>query len=290
VPDVEPVALADRDVPSSAIPANALRAVLTAAAASAGIPDRAERDRPDALLLGERRTSTGPEAAAAEESLHLDLVRAAVARGARSLVFSPHPSAPPAPTFRLAALAAELGATFEATAAPTPAEVLIERLHPRTVVGQSGTGLATASTVLGVEACAVGAVDGARALSRFDHPDRVPLALSHAMHARAAVDGADVTLSGREPADMQALVDALGHAMRPSLPARGGAARRGELLAARPDLAPFFEGAPSSAARAARGHQARRLARGALRRLDRLRPAAVDEWIATVRAATLRLD
>ncbi|NED78754.1 hypothetical protein G3I76_01400, partial [Streptomyces sp. SID11233] len=93
VPGLEPLLLSEFGVRREVVDAEAFVRVLAEVAEESpelpGLPST----RP-ALLLGQYLSALGILTAEEEETLHADMVRGAVARGHRSLVFKPHPTAP----------------------------------------------------------------------------------------------------------------------------------------------------------------------------------------------------
>ena len=236
-----PVLLSEHGVPAERIDTDAFR---TAVAMFDGSGSAAEADAgdPEYILLGQYLAQLDILSDAEEHGLHEDMVRVAHALGAKRAAFKPHPSAPPTHAAELIGFAETVGLTLSIIDDTVPVEVLFDRWSPRGVIGCFSTGLATATTIYGLESYSTGTEAVARRLPRFQDSNRVPLALIHALLARASVspDGA-VRVERPHPMDLQRLVNELSAAMQP----QSYSVRDGDLgaraLSADPQLAAFFE-------------------------------------------------
>ncbi|MFD9572763.1 polysialyltransferase family glycosyltransferase [Streptomyces sp. NPDC059982] len=234
VPGLEPLLLTEFGVPAEPVPGPAFRKVL---AELSGLPDDCgytppEPPEPPALLLGQYLSALELMTPAQEEELHVAMVRGAVARGHRELVFKPHPSAPAAYSRGAEAEAARLGARLTVLDAPVLAETLYERLRPALVAGCFSTGLLTARTLYGIPVARTGTGPLLARLAPYQNSNRIPLTLVDALVPELAPqDGPGPGGPGTDgpgpegPADLTGLVTAVGFTMQPRILAgRRGAA------------------------------------------------------------------
>ncbi|MEU5436654.1 alpha-2,8-polysialyltransferase family protein [Streptomyces sp. NPDC020719] len=205
VPGLEPLLLGEFDTPAEVIPTAAFTKVVNELAAESG-----ELDVPEgaALLLGQYLAALSILTEAEEEELHLSMLKGAAGRGHRRIVFKPHPSAPPAWSHSLRAEAAKLDVELTVLESPLLAEVLYERIGPELVVGCFSTALLTASAFYGIPAARTGTELLLDRLTPYQNSNRVPVTL---------VDALLPPLTGpapEPPADLAALVSAVGYAMQ----------------------------------------------------------------------------
>ncbi|MFD3872486.1 polysialyltransferase family glycosyltransferase [Streptomyces sp. NPDC058623] len=229
VPGLEPLLLTEFGVPAEVVPAAAVLKVLAEVAEHADLAEPAtayEGPRPaadgegPALLLGQYLSALELMSPAQEEELHVDMVRGAVARGHRDLVFKPHPSAPAAYSRGAEAEAERLGARLTVLDAPMLAETLYQQLRPALVVGCFSTGLLTARALYGIPVARTGTGDVLARLSPYQNSNRIPLTLVDALvpdlaTGTPAAGAADT--EEPEPADLSALVTAVGFTMQPKV-------------------------------------------------------------------------
>lgn len=229
LPGLEPLLLAEYDVPSRPLPTAALLKVYGELAEAA--PGFTSPEGAALLLLPE----PGALPAADEAELGLRMVRGAVALGHTRLVLQPHPRAPAFSAGALRAEAARLGAgltvpAFEVPGAPVPAEVLFERLRPALVVGCSSTALLTASVFYGLPVARTGTSTLLERLAPYENPARIPVTVIDALLPDLADTAAvrEQSPPGRETVAgaLGGLLEAVGFAMRPRV---------------RPDLRPAAE-------------------------------------------------
>lgn len=208
VPDLEPLLLAEFGAVAEAVPTEAFTKVVEELAGPA-----AAQEGP-ALLLGQYLAALSLITAEEEGELHLRMVRGAVARGHRRLVFKPHPTAPDAWSRALVREAEALGAELTVLDRPVLAEVLYRELRPALVVGCFSTALLTASAFYGIETARVGTRTLLARLSPYQNSNRVPLALVDAL-VPALEDGDETTpLTTPQLTD---LIAAVGFAMQPKV-------------------------------------------------------------------------
>ncbi|MFJ4711021.1 polysialyltransferase family glycosyltransferase [Streptomyces sp. NPDC088785] len=222
VPGLRPVLLGEFDVPPEIVPAENFLKVLGALAGASGevpaVPEGA------ALLLGQYLSALGILTPDEETRLHVRMMRGAVARGHRTLVFKPHPMAPADDEPALAAEAERLGVDLTVVGEPVLAEVLFDRARPALVVGCFSTALFTASAFYGLPVARIGTGTLLDRLAPFQNSNRIPLVLADALLP---------DLEAAHPADplpperLAGLVDAVSFAMQPQvLPALRPAAER----------------------------------------------------------------
>ena len=179
VPGLVPLLLTEFDVPARTVPSSAFLKVLgqvtDAVPALPVLPDDS------ALLLGQYLSALGILSAREEEDLHVRMLRGAVARGHRSVVFKPHPTAPARHSRLLEAEAERLGAGLTVLDTPVLAEVLFEKARPALVVGCFSTALFTASAFYGLPVARIGTAQLLDRLTPFQNSNRVPVVLADAL-------------------------------------------------------------------------------------------------------------
>lgn len=213
VPGLRPLLLGEFGVPAQVIPAEPFVKVLGELAEDAGelpqLPDNA------ALLLGQYLSALGILTPEQEEELHVRMLRGAVARGHRTVVFKPHPSAPPRIGGALEEAARESGAELIVLDVPVLAETLFARMRPALVVSCFSTALFTASALYGLPVARAGTRTLLERLTPYQNSNRVPAVLTDAVTPDLEDDGPG---EAPLPADqVPALVEAVGYAMQPRL-------------------------------------------------------------------------
>ncbi|MFF4317312.1 polysialyltransferase family glycosyltransferase [Streptomyces sp. NPDC001568] len=226
VPGLAPLLLTEFGVPAEVVPATAVLKVLAELAELAepaeprgGRGPAADGGGP-ALLLGQYLSALELLTPAQEEELHVDMVRGAFARGHRDLVFKPHPSAPATYSRGAEAEAARLGARLTVLDAPVLAETLYQQLRPALVVGCFSTGLLTARALYGIPVARTGTGEVLARLSPYQNSNRIPLTLVDALVPDLATGAAAPGAAGSAqpaPADLSALVTAVGFTMQPKV-------------------------------------------------------------------------
>jgi hypothetical protein len=213
VAGLTPMLLTEFDVPAEVVPADAFLKVMGDLTGAAGdlpaVPDDS------ALLLGQYLSALNILTPAEEEELHLRMLRGAVERGHRSVVFKPHPTAPAGYSLALQAEADRLGVDLVVVDTPVLAEVLYAKTRPALVVGCFSTALFTASVFYDLPVARIGTGMLLDRLAPFQNSNRVPVALAHALLP-------DLESPGREapglPSELlPGLVTAMGFAMQPQV-------------------------------------------------------------------------
>jgi hypothetical protein len=169
------------------------------------LPDNA------ALLLGQYLSALDILSPVEEEDLHVRMLKGAVAKGHRSIVFKPHPSAPARFSRALEAEAEKLGVDLTVLDTPVLAEVLFEKARPALVVGCFSTALFTASALYDLPAARIGTELLLERLTPYQNSNRVPVVLADAVLADLEERKGEEAV----PADtLNALVTALSFTMQ----------------------------------------------------------------------------
>ncbi|MFD0371912.1 alpha-2,8-polysialyltransferase family protein [Streptomyces sp. NPDC127114] len=211
VPGLAPLLLAEFGAAPETVPTEAFTKVVEELSGPEATDPGAERG--PALLLGQYLAALSLLTAEEEGELHLRMVRGAVARGHRRLVFKPHPTAPDAWSKALVREAETLGAELTVEDRPVLAEVLYRELRPALVVGCFSTALFTASAFYGIETAKVGTRPLLARLSPYQNSNRVPVVLVDSLVPDLEEPG--------QPAlglpELTGLVAAVGFAMQPKI-------------------------------------------------------------------------
>ncbi|MFJ9147995.1 alpha-2,8-polysialyltransferase family protein [Streptomyces sp. NPDC102270] len=173
-----PMLLTEFGVPPVVVPTSAfLKAMgeLTAVEELPPLPDDA------ALLLGQYLSALDILSPEEEEALHIRMLKGAVAKGHRAVVFKPHPSAPARFSRALEAEAEQLGVDLTVLDTPVLAEVLFEKARPALVVGCFSTALFTASALYDLPAARIGTELLLERLTPYQNSNRVPVVLADAV-------------------------------------------------------------------------------------------------------------
>ncbi|MGW7053757.1 alpha-2,8-polysialyltransferase family protein [Streptomyces sp. NPDC054887] len=212
VPGLTPLLLGEFDVPPEVVPTEAFMKVLSELADA---EDGLDVPAGAALLLGQYLSALNILTAEEEEDLHVRMLRGAVGRGHRQVVFKPHPTAPARWSRVLEREARELGVELTVLESPVLAEVLYQRFRPALVVGCFSTALMTASTFYGVPVVRTGTDVLLERLSPYQNSNRVPVTIVDALLPALAGD------DGRaEPVSLPyltGLLRAVGFAMQPRI-------------------------------------------------------------------------
>ncbi|MER5429686.1 polysialyltransferase family glycosyltransferase [Streptomyces sp. NPDC002588] len=232
VPGLVPLLLTEFEVPARTVPSSAFLKVLGQIGDAAGelppLPDNS------ALLLGQYLSALDIMSAKEEEELHVRMMRGAVARGHRAVVFKPHPSAPARYSRLLEAEAEKLGVELTVLDTPVLAEVLFEKARPALVVGCFSTALFTASAFYELPVARIGTQPLLERLTPYQNSNRVPVVLADALLPDLELDPTKPTKPGKPakpgkpgkpgkreeiiPADtLTGLVSAVGFVMQPQI-------------------------------------------------------------------------
>ncbi|KUO21656.1 alpha-2,8-polysialyltransferase family protein [Streptomyces dysideae] len=211
VPGLTPMLLTEFDVPAHVVPTPAFRKVLSGL--TDAVPDLPALPGDAALLLGQYLSALNILSAAEEEDLHVRMMRGAVSRGHRTIVFKPHPTAPARFSRALETEAEKLGVDLTVLDTPVLAEVLFEKAPPALVVGCFSTALFTASAFYGLPVARIGTEPLLDRLTPYQNSNRIPAVLVDALLPDLEGKGDDAvpvhTLNG--------LVTAVGFIMQPQM-------------------------------------------------------------------------
>ncbi|MFD5909250.1 alpha-2,8-polysialyltransferase family protein [Streptomyces massasporeus] len=212
VPGLTPMLLTEFGVPAHLVPAPAFLKVLGEVTET--VPDLPDVPGDSALLLGQYLSALNILSPEEEEDLHVRMMRGAVARGHRTVVFKPHPTAPARYSRALETEAEKLGVDLTVLDTPVLAEVLFDRARPALVVGCFSTALFTASAFYDLPVARIGTELLLERLTPYQNSNRVPATLADAL-----LPGLD---SGKDgdvlPAELlSGLLTALGFTMQPQI-------------------------------------------------------------------------
>ncbi|MEV2212813.1 alpha-2,8-polysialyltransferase family protein [Streptomyces sp. NPDC050997] len=212
VPGLTPMLLTEFDVPAHVVPTAAFLKVMGELTAS--VDDLPVLPEDAALLLGQYLSALDILSPAEEEDLHVRMMRGAVRRGHRSVVFKPHPTAPARYSRALETEAEKLGVDLTVLDTPVLAEVLFEKARPALVVGCFSTALFTASAFYDLPVTRIGTEPLLDRLTPYQNSNRVPALLADAV----LPDLEDGEGEDAIPADeLGGLVTAVGFSMQPQI-------------------------------------------------------------------------
>jgi hypothetical protein len=212
VPGLTPMLLTEFGVPAHLVPTPAFLKVLGEVTET--VPELPSLPGDSALLLGQYLSALNILSPEEEEDLHVRMMRGAVARGHRTVVFKPHPTAPARYSRALETEAEKLGVDLTVLDTPVLAEVLFDRTRPALVVGCFSTALFTASAFYDLPVARIGTELLLERLTPYQNSNRVPTALADALlpDLENGQDGDD--LPGER---LSALVTTLGFTMQPQI-------------------------------------------------------------------------
>ncbi|MFF9017787.1 alpha-2,8-polysialyltransferase family protein [Streptomyces sp. NPDC014870] len=214
VPGLAPLLLGEFGPEAEVVPAEAFTKVIAELAGPSA--PAGDEDGP-ALLLGQYLAALSLLTPAEEEELHVRMVKGAVARGHRRLVFKPHPTAPDAWTRRLAQEAEALGAELTVLDRPVLAEVVYREKRPALVVGCFSTALMTARVFYGIPVARVGTGMLLERLTPYQNSNRVPATLVDALVEDLEADAEQTPAPAPDAEALAGLVAAVGFAMQPKI-------------------------------------------------------------------------
>jgi len=210
VPGLTPLLLTEFDVAPQTVPTDAFTKVLAELSDASGsleVPDGA------ALLLGQYLSALGILTPEEEEELHVRMVRGAVERGHREIVFKPHPSAPARWSRLLEREAEKLDISLTVLDSPVLAEVLYQRMRPALVVGCFSTALLTAATFYGLPTARTGTGLLLERLSPYQNSNRMPVTIVDALVPDLG-DRSEHPRAYATAESIEGLVTAVGYAMQ----------------------------------------------------------------------------
>ncbi|MER7570589.1 alpha-2,8-polysialyltransferase family protein [Streptomyces sp. NPDC126514] len=212
VPGLTPLLLTEFDVPAEVVPGTAFLKVMGELAGAVEelpvLPDNS------ALLLGQYLSALNILTPQAEEELHVRMMRGAVERGHRAIVFKPHPTAPARYSRALETEAEKLGVELTVLDAPVLAEVLFEKSRPGLVVGCFSTALFTASAFYDLPVARIGTEPLLDRLTPYQNSNRIPAVLADAVLPDLENRTGEETVPAQT---LGALVTAIGFTMQPQI-------------------------------------------------------------------------
>ncbi|MGW0612908.1 alpha-2,8-polysialyltransferase family protein [Streptomyces sp. NPDC002788] len=212
VPGLTPMLLTEFDVPARLVPTPAFLKVLGEVTET--VPELPDLPGESALLLGQYLSALNILSPEEEEDLHVRMMRGAVARGHRTVVFKPHPTAPARYSRALETEAEKLGVHLTVLDTPVLAEVMFDRTRPALVVGCFSTALFTASAFYDLPVARIGTELLLERLTPYQNSNRIPTTLADALLPDLE--------SGRDRDELPAerlsdLVTAVGFTMQPQI-------------------------------------------------------------------------
>ncbi|MFD5631742.1 MULTISPECIES: alpha-2,8-polysialyltransferase family protein [unclassified Streptomyces] len=212
VPGLTPLLLTEFDVPAEIVPSDAFLKVLSGLGGA--VPELPALPDNSALLLGQYLSALNILSPDEEEDLHVRMMRGAVDRGHRAIVFKPHPTAPARYSRALETEAGKLGVDLTVLDTPVLAEVLFEKTRPALVVGCFSTALFTASVLYDLPVARIGTEPILDRLTPYQNSNRVPVALADALLPDLEGKKGNDTLPDDQ---LTGLVIALGFTMQPQI-------------------------------------------------------------------------
>ncbi len=212
VPGLTPMLLTEFGVPARLVPSPAFLKVLGEVTET--VPELPDLPGDSALLLGQYLSALNILSPEEEEDLHVRMMRGAVARGHRTVVFKPHPTAPARYSRALETEAEKLGVDLTVLDTPVLAEVLFDRTRPALVVGCFSTALFTASAFYDLPAARIGTELLLERLTPYQNSNRVPTTLADALLPDLEGDESGDVLPTERLSD---LVTAVGFTMQPQI-------------------------------------------------------------------------
>ncbi|MFF4273152.1 alpha-2,8-polysialyltransferase family protein [Streptomyces sp. NPDC001536] len=237
VPGLTPMLLTEFDVPAQVVPTGAFLKVLSELGAA--VPELPVLPENSALLLGQYLSALNILSAKEEEDLHVRMMRGAVERGHRSIVFKPHPTAPARFSRVLETEAGKLGVDLTVLDTPVLAEVLFEKARPGLVVGCFSTALFTASVFYDLPVARIGTEPLLDRLTPYQNSNRVPTVLADAVLPDLEQRGGEDPLPSDE---LNGLVTAVGFTQQDRIyPGRREAAEKYLAKQLRPRTQRYFK-------------------------------------------------
>ncbi|MGW1197307.1 polysialyltransferase family glycosyltransferase [Streptomyces sp. NPDC002536] len=220
VPGLKPLLLTEFGVEPETVPGEVFAKVLAELADAAGLPDDAPEGA--ALLLGQYLSALDILTPEEEERLHVRMLRGAVRRGHRTVIFKPHPSAPARWSRLLEEEADRLGARLTVLDVPVLAEAVYQRLRPALVVACFSTALITARTFYGLPVARSGTEMLLERLTPYQNSNRVPVTVVDALlpdvdDETAAQDETFRDKTVPDAGDLNGLLAAVGYSMQPQI-------------------------------------------------------------------------
>ncbi|MEZ0073101.1 alpha-2,8-polysialyltransferase family protein [Planotetraspora sp. GP83] len=205
VPGLAPLLLSEYGVPAEALSGSSFTTVVRQVSVGDSVPGA------KAMILGQYLSSLGILTPQEEAGLHERMLRALAARGHRTVLFKAHPAAGRRHARELRPVADELGVELVVARETTPAEVCFAVNRPELVVGCFSTALVTARRFFGIPVATIGGDTVLERLSPYENSNRIPATIADASLPRLEADG---SITEPPPADVSALVSAVGYCMQ----------------------------------------------------------------------------
>lgn len=220
VPGLSPNLLAEYGAPAEPVAGEAFLKVVAEVGAEVEpiLMRHGEIGGNSALIVGQYYSELGILPPDAEERIHLEMLRGAVARGHTTVLFKPHPHSPPQFFETLKAESARIGARLVIIDDPVPAEVWCGRVRPSLIVGICSTAMMTAARYFGTPAATLGVIRLLRQLTPYENSNRMPATIIDACLPRLCPDGSLVPPAiapGDVRSELVPLVGAVAYCMRP---------------------------------------------------------------------------
>jgi hypothetical protein len=209
VPGLRPVLLSEWAVPSVIISTMSLRSVVKGM-----ITDEASEPYRAALVVGQYLAAGELLTEQEEIELYASIVSGCADAGFATVIFKPHPSAPPSQLTRLHQIAALREVKLVVSSELELAEAAYERGGIEAVVGCFSTALLTASSLYGLPVFRCGTELMLERLAPFQNSNRIPVTIVDAAVSDLALARSAAT---RVNTDLNGLVAAVSYAMQPTL-------------------------------------------------------------------------
>jgi hypothetical protein len=216
VPGLRPVLLSEWAVPPVIISSMSLRSVVKGmiSGGTGEEPTRAGEPHRAALVVGQYLAAGGLLTEQEEIQLYASMVSRCADAGFSTVIFKPHPSAPPAQLNRLHQTAALREIELMVIGELELAEAAYERGGIEAVVGCFSTALATASSLYGLPVFRLGTELMLERLAPYQNSNRIPVTIVDAAISDLALAR---TAATRVNKDLNGLVAAVSYAMQPTL-------------------------------------------------------------------------
>ena len=222
VPGAEPRLLHEYGILHRPLSLEAFRTVVaelgreSSAAFGDGFSDELQAT-PWALIVGQYLSALGLISDEDEIELHVSMIEEAAKRGLKTVVFKPHPAAPPSQLEPLNEAADREGIRLQVLDSPLLAEVIIDRFRPDLIIGCFSTALMTAREVYGVPALAVGTDMLLEAITPYQNSNRIPLTIISELCDGEAPGGHSSDSTAEIASALKKLIDAVTFCMAPNL-------------------------------------------------------------------------
>lgn len=209
VTDLEPRLLHETGIIAKPVPLESIGAAIAEVSASAAdlvasAISGLEGER-TGLIIGQYCASLGLISEDEEADLHAQMADAAVGAGCQTIVFKPHPAAPPASINALREHVTSRGLAFRLLDTPVIAEAIIAALQPKSVISAFSTTLPLVQRLYGTPVQSIGTGLLLTKLAPYPNSNRIPLTIIHSQGHSS------------DSRCLQDLVDAVAYCMQPQL-------------------------------------------------------------------------